>query len=256
MAMNARTEVQGHLQVPALTRDTAAHAGLPETLDQVTSAIRVMVLDDTRLYREGLAHSLGGEEWVAAVDTASGAEAALDRVGGFSPDVVLVNMATVGSVAILGAVVGAAPHACVVAIGVSERGDDVVICAGAGVAGYLLREASLADLRATIESVTRGEVRCSPRVAATLVRRVASRAAEGRSGVGRTNLTVRERQILGLIDQGLSNKEIAQRLSIEVRTVKNHVHSILEKLQVRRRGEAAARMRAAQRLSRETPGAR
>ncbi len=221
----------------------------------MTSAVRVLVLDDTRLYREGLANILQGEEWVAAVDTAAGAEAALDRVGRFSPDVVLVNMAMVGSVAILGAVVGAAPDACVVAIGVSEREDDVVVCAEAGVSGYLLREGSLADLRATVESVARGETRCSPRIAATLPRRVAGLTAEWFSKAGRTHLTVREHEILGLIDEGLSNKEIAQRLSIEVRTVKNHVHSILEKLQVRRRGEAAARMRAAQPSGRGISGA-
>ena len=117
--------------MPARARGPS-RAGLPVTSDRMTSAVRVLVLDDTRLYREGLANILQGEEWVAAVDTAAGAEAALDRVGRFSPDVVLVNMAMVGSVAILGAVVGAAPHACVVAIGVSEREDDVVVCAEAG----------------------------------------------------------------------------------------------------------------------------
>jgi DNA-binding NarL/FixJ family response regulator len=103
--------------------------------------------------------------------------------------------------------------------------------------------------------VTRGEFLCSPGTAATLLRRVAALAAERHTADNGARLTPREQQVVRLIDEGLSNKEIARRLSIEVRTVKNHVHSILEKLQVRRRGEAAARMRAvgASRLSGE-PG--
>jgi len=86
---------------------------------------------------------------------------------------------------------------------------------------------------------------CSPRVAGALLRRIAALATDGRSDRVPAHLTNREREIMGLIDEGLSNKEIAKRLRIEVATVKNHVHNILEKLQVHRRGEAAARVRAA-----------
>ena len=78
---------------------------------------------------------------------------------------------------------------------------------------------------------------------ASLLRRVAALAAGNGGGLPRAQLTSREREIVGLIDRGLSNKEIARDLGIEVATVKNHVHNILEKLQVHRRGEAAARVR-------------
>jgi two-component system, NarL family, nitrate/nitrite response regulator NarL len=81
---------------------------------------------------------------------------------------------------------------------------------------------------------------CSPKLAATLLRRVAALAQEQRSPSALDSLTIRERQIVGLIGDGLSNKEIASGLKIEVATVKNHVHNILEKLNVTRRSEAAA----------------
>jgi two-component system nitrate/nitrite response regulator NarL len=215
------------------------------SLEPKITARRVLIVDDTRLSREGMANLLAVETWIAVLETAADVATALARVQEFSPDVILVNLATIGSLDLLGAVVGADPHAYVVAIGVSGGEDEVIACAEAGVAGYLLREGSREDLRVTIQSVIRGESVCPPQIAAALLRRVASMAAERRSWVGRPHLTAREQQILRLIDQGLSNRDIGQRLGIEIRTVKNHVHSILEKLQVRRRGEAAARMRAA-----------
>jgi DNA-binding NarL/FixJ family response regulator len=84
---------------------------------------------------------------------------------------------------------------------------------------------------------------CSPRLAATLLRRVAVLAADRAQPRVEARLTARELEIVELIDEGLSNKEIASRLCIEVPTVKNHVHNILEKLDVRGRAEAAARVR-------------
>ena len=97
------------------------------------------------------------------------------------------------------------------------------------------------DLVAVVESVARGECLLSPDIAAKLFRRVATLAREPRLEPIQETLTARELDVLRLIDEGLSNKEIATALSIELPTVKNHVHSILEKLDVRRRTAAAAR---------------
>ena len=98
------------------------------------------------------------------------------------------------------------------------------------------------DLTSTIISVTRGELLCSPRVAATLLRRVGALANGARAPHALRGLTFREREVLDLIDGGLSNKEIAVRLHIEVATVKNHVHNLLEKLHVTSRAQAAAQL--------------
>jgi DNA-binding NarL/FixJ family response regulator len=132
----------------------------------------------------------------------------------------------------------------VVALAVPDLEADVLTCAEAGVSAYVTREQPISALTETILGVARGEAICSARMAATLLRRIATLAVERRPEPPDRRLTERELDVVGLIDQGLSNKLIAGRLCIEVSTVKNHVHSILEKLQVNRRGEAAARVRA------------
>ena len=116
-------------------------------------------------------------------------------------------------------------------------------CAEAGVAGFVTRDQSLADAVGVVESVTCGESACSPRTAAALLRRVAVLSGQRKPPEPPVGLTLRERQIAGLIARGRSNKEIARELSIEVSTVKNHVHHMLEKLGVAGRAEAAARVR-------------
>jgi len=209
--------------------------------------IRVAIVADTRLYREGLAHVLGRDSRICVVATAAGCEEALASLPAVQPDVILVDMAMHNSGGVVRVVLMRVPPARVVALGVLEDDDDVLGCAEAGVSGYVPREASIDVLVAVIESVDRGEAICSPRVAARLLRRVAALAA-GSVGPLRTHLTGRECEVVRLIDDGLSNKEIARGLGIEVATVKNHVHNILEKLQVHRRGEAAARVRGTWRL--------
>jgi DNA-binding NarL/FixJ family response regulator len=207
--------------------------------------VRIVVVDDTRLYREGLALLLsqGGE--IRVVGTAAHKDEALRSVRELQPDLALIRMSMADSVATLRAVAEVAPGVRVVAIGITETEHDVIACAEAGIAGYVLRDASVDELVATLRSVARGETLCSPKVAATLLKRLASLAAERQTWRTHPHLTRREREILGYVDVGLSNKEIAHRLSIEVRTVKNHVHNVLEKLQVHRRGEAAALVRGA-----------
>jgi two-component system, NarL family, nitrate/nitrite response regulator NarL len=214
----------------------------PEASDH---GMRVLIVDNVSLYREALASILDGEPSIDAVETADDVDEALRRLDDALPTVVLLNMATARSADVLGALVGAAPRTPVVALAVSETEDEVVACAEAGAAGYLIRQDSLAALVAVIHSVAKGETLCSPRVTATLLRRVAALASERKVQAMPARLTARERQILQLVDAGLSNKQIAHRLSIDIRTVKNHVHHILEKLQVHSRGEAAARFRAA-----------
>jgi two-component system nitrate/nitrite response regulator NarL len=216
--------------------------------DVVDVDVHVLVVDDIRLSREALLDALAGETVVAAAAAAGDLQEALQLLAEQPFEVILVSMASLNSVAVCRELVAAAPCAHVVALAVSGSDDEVIACAEAGVAGYLLRGQSHAELLQAIVGAVRGETVCPPRVAAALMRRVSTLATERRRESGPGRLTPREHQILGLIDQGLSNREIARQLSIEERTVKNHVHNLLEKLKVSRRGEAAAMLRSRQRV--------
>jgi DNA-binding NarL/FixJ family response regulator len=206
--------------------------------------VRVLIAAEIRLYREGLADMLRQEPGVEIVGTASGADEAVRTLRALSPDVVLVDLGSLDNAWVVRALAAAVPGTRVVALSVPNTEPDLLACAEAGLAGYVTRDGSIEDVVAAVEAAARGEVLCSPRMAATLFQRVATLALERSPAAIESRLTHRELQILDLIDQGMSNKEIARRLMIELSTVKNHVHNILEKLQVRRRTEAAARARA------------
>jgi DNA-binding NarL/FixJ family response regulator len=209
----------------------------------VPEAVSLLLVDESRLYREALADLLRAEAWVTGVDVAVDGRSALEREVVFPPTVTLLNLAVQDSLSWLRALREAGAR--VVVLGVPELDADVLACAEAGAAGYLLRGDSLPSLLELIRAVARGETICSPHAAALLLRRVATFAAERRSRNGLGLLTAREAEILELLEEGLANSEIAQCLSIQVRTVKNHVHAILGKLEVSRRGQAVARARAA-----------
>src|SRR3989442_13078345 len=147
--------------------------------------IRVAIVADTRLYREGLAQALGRDARISVVATAARREEALASLTDLQPDVILVDMAMPERHGTVRVILERVPLGPVIALGVVEDDDDVLGCAEAGVAGYVPREASLDDLVTVIESVARGEAICSPRVAASLLRRVAALAAVQRRGPSR-----------------------------------------------------------------------
>jgi two-component system, NarL family, nitrate/nitrite response regulator NarL len=210
--------------------------------------IAVLVVGDVRLYREGLADELRGRPELRVAGTASDAAGALARVGETRPDVVLLDVSIPGSYDLVRATIAALPSTRVVAFAVHESDRDLVACAEAGAAGVVPRDVGVDALVAAILAAVRGELRISPRSAAILFRRVGSMSstervlARERSALG--TLTAREREIASLLCRGRSNKEIGHELHIEVATVKNLVHRILETLRVTSRSAAAARVRA------------
>lgn len=204
-------------------------------------SVSVLIVDDCTLYREGLAAIIPSESAVADVRAAHDLGSLHASIGSCTPDVILLNLASIGSRTLLSTARTISPESRLIVIGVSEDDEEqIVACAEAGVAGYHLRTESLHDLLQLIQAVAMGETKCSPRVTAVLLRRLSALAARHRPASTVLTLTAREDQILRLLHVGLSNRQIATRLCIEVHTVKNHVHSVLVKLGVRTRAEAAA----------------
>ena len=204
---------------------------------------RLLIFGEIGLYREALAGSLGRDARFEVVAAVARVEEALEVLNRADVHVVLVDIRTSEGINALQALTAAAPQVKLVALGVPEVEGDVIAVAEAGASAYVTPDGSMDDLASVVQSVERGEVLCSPGMAAGLFRRVATLARERGLDPIEERLTARELDVLRLIEEGLSNKEIAAKLSIELATVKNHVHRILEKLHVNRRSEAAARAR-------------
>jgi len=208
--------------------------------------VRLLVVAEVRLYREGIQNALAARPQFAVVGAASNAGQALQLIGSHRPDVVILDMATRQSLEIAWTIHAQAPdikpEIKIVAFGVEELEGDVLACAEAGLSGYVPFDASVDDLVERIESVARGELLCTPRIAAALFRKMHGRREPEGGSPDVLVLTTREREVLGLMNSGFSNKEIATRLYIEVCTVKNHVHHILDKLHVSSRAQAVMKL--------------
>lgn len=212
--------------------------------------LRVLIVSDVRVVQEGLHSILAKRDAVDVVSTVDMLQAR-NQSTQLQPDVILFDASRPDSVEFLKDLVASAPHSKVVAFGVKDTDDEILALAAAGTAGYICNSAESSDVVKVLERVMRDELLCSPRTSASLYRRVAKLSQSGKAPVGLGSgpvgaalLSRREVQIAHLIDRGLTNKQIARELGIEAATVKNHVHNMCEKLDVHRRGEAAARVRA------------
>jgi two-component system nitrate/nitrite response regulator NarL len=200
---------------------------------------------ELRLYREGLAELLDAHGDIEVVGVAGGDHRAVNETRHLRPDVVLVDMAIVDNIRIIRALGRRVPAVKVIALGLPETERSVIPCVEAGISAYVGRDSTLDDLAAAIRRAMRGEAECPPEIVASLFRRVAVLATQRRDVSVRAKLTRRELQIASLVTSGLSNKEIAGQLHIEVSTVKNHVHNVFEKLHVARRSQVAGWLHAA-----------
>ncbi|MER2634573.1 MAG: response regulator transcription factor [Rhizobiaceae bacterium] len=203
-----------------------------------SKSIRVLIVVGVRIYREGLASALSSYEALTLVGVASDSSSALDAIISTSPDVVILDVALGDSLAMMRDLRVQFPATRVIAFAVRQASADIIACAEAGAAGYVPADTSIDGLVMAAVGVVAGELICPPRIANDLFRRIG--AQEPQSWRAEATLTARERQVLGMLRERLSNKEIARKLDIAVSTVKNHVHKILEKLEVPSRGHVAA----------------
>jgi DNA-binding NarL/FixJ family response regulator len=207
--------------------------------------IRTMVVSDVRLYREGLSQILSAVADISVEGMTSYGERALRALAYENPHVALLDLTRREDLAVVRTVAAVAPRTRIVVLAVPDLGTEIVTWVEAGIAGYVTRDAGLDELVRAIRSAARDELVCSPLAAGALRRRVAALANDHAAGLAE-DLTPRQHEVLSLIACGQSNKEIASALQIELPTVKNHVHNILDRLGVARRGEAVARIRGAQ----------
>lgn len=205
----------------------------------MSKPIQVFIVDDNRLLREGLVSMLTEQNGLIVVGEASNGRSALEQIKKLQPEVALIDigMPDKDGIEVTQTVHQNWPQIKVIILGMPDLTDEILTCIEAGAAGYVLKDASFDYLVETIRSANRGESFCSPQMAASLFSRVAELAGE-RIPRDAIKLTPREIEIVNKIAEGLSNKEIAQKLFIEVQTVKNHVHNILDKLQLHNRLEA------------------
>lgn len=208
----------------------------------MTDRIHVFIADDNRLLREGLVSMLSEQGDIVVVGTAPGGQEAITQINSLIPDVALIDigMPDKDGLEVTQTLHQTAPGVKVIIFGMIDLTEEIMSCIEAGAVGYVLKEASFEILVETIRSVYRGEYLCSPRMTVSLFTRISELAFERMPKMDRSpvNLTHRELEIINLIAEGLTNKDIAQRLFIETQTVKNHVHNILDKLQLYNRLQA------------------
>jgi two-component system nitrate/nitrite response regulator NarL len=207
--------------------------------------LRVFVLADVRAFGEGLARLLADEPSFQVVGVCAPDEHAPQRTAAAAPQVVVLDPCAAGTAALIRRLIEANPGCSLLAIGVAADEAALLGCAEAGVGGFVEKGAPASCLVEGLREIAQGKFPCPPDVAAVLFRHIANPGGRARPMSGSAVLTGREREIVALIDRGFTNREIGSALSIEVATVKNHVHNILEKLCVRRRAAAAAKLRGA-----------
>lgn len=214
--------------------------------DKSERPIRILLVNEIRLMGNVIAAALEDEPDIKIVGIVTSPEEALEIVKANAVDVALVStrLPERGAIKLTSAISESAPATKVLALGLTEEKKRVLRYVEAGATGYILKDDSLDDLIETVRAAQDGKVFVSPQIAAAMMERLSDLAQMfsdvENSVTDEAGLTPRELEVLGLIGEGLTNQQIAEQLVIEVGTVKNHVHSILEKLDVSSRGEAAA----------------
>jgi two-component system nitrate/nitrite response regulator NarL len=206
-------------------------------VSQSDSILRVFIVVSVRVYRDGLAEILRAKGLLVVGAHRGGGDVAA-HVSAARPDVVILDVGDAQSMATARDLQQGLPGIALVAVGVSDSDTELVNYAEAGVTGYVATEASLSALIATVESAARGELICSAGMMREVLRRLAIATGRCAPALHGAPLTGRERQIADRLQEDQSNREIAAGLSIEISTVKHHVHNILRKIGVGRRSEA------------------
>ncbi len=209
--------------------------------------LRVMLVDDHALVRAAVRQAIAAPD-LAVVAEAATAEEALALAVQVRPDVLLVDISLpgMGGVQLVRELAPRLPDTRIVMLTASTSERDLVEAVRYGAVGYLTKDLAPEELSRAIRSAYAGDLAMSTRMAARLIRRLAAASRHDQAGsdeIGFADLSPREREVLRLLAEGLTDREIATSLTISTRTVETHVSSVLHKLGVRNRAEAAGRYR-------------
>lgn len=203
----------------------------------MTDPIRILLADDHPLFRDGVAHSLEVEPSFQIIGQADSGKKAVELARQTRPDVVLldVNMPDIGGIAAARAITAELPATRIMMLTVAENREVLMDALKAGAHGYVLKGISAAELRDAVQRVFSGEAYVTPMLAASLLTEF-SRPATSNNPLA--DLTPREADVLELLKEGLTNREIGERANLSEKTVKHYMTNILQKLHVRSRTEA------------------
>jgi DNA-binding NarL/FixJ family response regulator len=217
-------------------------------VSELSSKLRVMLVDDHALVRSAVRQAITAPE-IELVGEAANAEEALALAPVLRPDILLldIDLPGMGGLQLLAELAPRLPQTKIVMLTVSSSERDLLDAVARGAAGYLTKDLSPEALLRTLRGTQRGELAMSRRFAARALRHFADAARRGRVSVGAEDdllaLSPRENDVLAMLADGLTDREIANALTISPRTVETHVSNILHKLGVRNRAEAAQRYR-------------
>jgi DNA-binding NarL/FixJ family response regulator len=205
--------------------------------------IRILIADDHPLFRDGLRALLMSLPDAEVVSEAATGEDAIAQAAALQPDLILmdIQMPGVNGIEATRRILQASPHIGVIVLTMFEDNDSVFAAMRAGARGYLLKGADQTEIVRAIQAVSSGEALFSPAIAS----RMMTFFAAPRPATPFPELTEREREILNFIAQGHNNVEIADRLALSAKTVRNHISNIFSKLQVADRAQAIVRAREA-----------
>jgi DNA-binding NarL/FixJ family response regulator len=211
----------------------------------MTEAIRVLIADDHAPFRTGLRTLLQATPDTAVVGEAATGQEAVSLAATLQPDVVLMDlhMPGVHGIAATRQILHTSPHIAILVVTMFEGDDSVFAALQAGARGYLLKGAPKAELLRAIRGVASGEAIFGPTIAKRLMQFFAGLPPGAAQQQAFPELTEREQEVLALLAQHQTNPEIAQRLGLSPKTVRNHVSNIFSKLQVADRAQAIMRAR-------------
>ena len=203
----------------------------------------IVILTSIQLFGEGLASFFNTRHDMSVVAVAQSFSILHEAMSRSVVDLALIDVTQGIDLEEVRALTNQWPTIALIAIGLKADQKEIVRCGRAGFSGYVLRDASLDQLSNAMEDAVAGRLSCSPEVAGELLRALYHEAHTPHSQDPCEALTPRECEVLRELGNGLSNKEIARKLSLSISTVKHHVHKVLEKLKVARRAEAMRQVR-------------